>query len=59
MGSGSGLPKVWEHKGITNEIKQAICIDNQHIGTFTRSPAWVLMLSVQLFQAMRMPQFVG
>ena len=41
-----GFPKVWEHKGITNKIKQAICIDNQHIGTFTRSPAWALTLSV-------------
>ena len=35
-----GFPKVWEHKGITNKIKQVLCVDNQCIRTFARSPAW-------------------
>lgn len=36
--------KVWEHKGISKEIKQALCTGNQHKRTFTRSPAWALFV---------------
>lgn len=32
--------KVWEHKGITNKIKQVLCTDNQYTRTFARSPTW-------------------
>ena len=50
--------KVWEHKGISKEIKQALCTGNQHKRTFTRSPAWALTLSVQHDWAMREPRYV-
>ena len=40
-----GFPKVWEHKGITNKIKQVLCVDNQCIRTFARSPAWGLCVA--------------
>lgn len=53
-----GFQKVWEHKGISKEIKQVLYAENQRIRTFTRSPVWALALSVQLFQAMRRPQAV-
>lgn len=35
-----GFQKVWEHKGISKEIKQVLYAENQRIRTFTRSPAW-------------------
>ena len=41
-----GFQKVWEHKGISKEIKQVLYAENQRIRTFTRSPAWALTLSV-------------
>lgn len=34
--------KVWEHIGITKEIKQTLYTGNQHKRTFTRSPAWAV-----------------
>ena len=40
--------KVWEHKGISKEIKQALCTGNQYKRTFTRSPAWVLRCPFRL-----------
>ena len=49
--------KVWEHKGISKEIKQALCTGNQHKRTFTRSPAWGLRLLVQQGRAISGPQF--
>ena len=45
--------KVWEHKGISKEIKQALCTGNQHKRTFTRSPAWALRVARQTIGAMR------
>ena len=48
-----GFPKVWEHKGITNKINQVLCVDNQRIRTFARSPAWALRVARQTIGAMR------
>lgn len=41
-----GFQKVWEHKGISKEIKQVLYAENQRIRTFTRSPAWALTLFI-------------